>query len=260
MVDANEPYDPENPPESYRDFWGKLLTTVYIETLEQAAALGIQENYEQFIAKSSKGNPIPVWFLRAEAVNVKGDDGHFFTYTDMVKLVNKNGDYLGKGMAPNVLAQAYLDKGVSASPLKKDQDDTAVGRLIHFTGYEAPLGGGFSKKFSLWPEEVLDKGAKYDGEVRIVASSSDSDGPSQSPAASSLDEEAVGARLADVLNGKSADTVLNEILGDDELKRVGTFEGVNILEGAVDGSLVAALVEKGLVTEKDGTLAQVSLG
>ncbi len=255
MADAaKEPYDPENPPESYRDFWGTLKTTVYIETLEQAAALGIQENYEQFIAKSSNGQPIPVWFLRAEAVNVKGDDGHFFVYTDMVKLVNKNGDYLGKGMAPNVLAQAYLDKGISASPLKTEQDDTAVGRLIHFTGYEAPLGGGFTKKFSLWPEEVTEKGTKYDGEVRVVASSSDDSGSAANPAASSLDEDEVGARLAKVLDGKTADVVLNEILTDDDLKRVGTYGGVNILEGAVDGSLVAALVEKGIMSDNDGTL------
>jgi hypothetical protein len=208
--EAKQPYDPENPPESYRDFWGTLDTTVYIETLEQAAALGIQENYEQFIAKSSDGKPIPVWFLRATAVNVKGDDGHFFTYTDMVKLVNKNGDWLGKGMAPHKLAEAFLSHGVSASPLKTGEENTAVGRLIHFTGEEVQMGGGFTKKFSLWPAEVTDKGTEYSGEVRTVAASTDSDGASEQPSASNLSDDEVGTRLAQVLNGKTADALVTE--------------------------------------------------
>lgn len=244
-------YDPDAAPEQTpRDFYGRLTTSVMAMDYAGARAKGdaVAEAYKRYIDKTDDRREIPLWYVAAEGISVRRSDGLPFMQSELIKLVDKNGNWLAQKQAPDVFAAAFRELGVTASYAKVGQAESAVGHVFHFIEHEAKLGGGYKKGFRLWPAEIMPAGWVYDGEVRIVKPKADGDdaAPSRTPnPATGID---VNAELQATLAGRTPAEMFDAIMDNPVLRKVPTFAGQSLTATATDESLANLLAQEGVLT------------
>lgn len=249
MTDERHPDVDDMPERTPNSMLGVLEVSAYIETYEEAEALGVLDNYKRFLEKAGLTSPIRVWFLRATGVDVARDDGAPFYQSDLLKLVDKRGRPLTQGMPPADLSAAFRGLGVSASPAKAGSDDSAIGRTFQFEETKRKYGKSFGKTFSLWPTELKPVGFVYEGDVRIVNTQKETSGDEAAAETTpKLPEDVAVKVLVKALEGKTPAQMLDAVLATESLKGVSTILGVDLLESATDESLASTLTEKGLMT------------
>lgn len=246
-------YDPDSPPESsfISEFTGTLVTSVMVtpDTLSQLTPKQA-DSIAKYWGDRTRG---PLWFLEAHGISVIRSDGEPFRGSDIVGLTSKDGKWIGKGGAPDLLAAAFRGVGASASYLRVGQSDSAVNRIFRFKESEVKMGKTYKKKFSLYPMQMFPADYAYDGEVTIIdMSKSDSGSSGTNPAPQVSSDEATSI-LRSTLAGKTPAQMFEAILENSALKSVGTLFGVNLMEAATDDSLTKILIENNvLVVNADG--------
>jgi hypothetical protein len=255
MTDQRHPDVDELPERAPNSMLGVLEVSAYVESYEEAEELGILDNYKKFLEKGNATGPIRCWYLRASGLDVKRDDDKPFYQTDLLRLVDKRGRPLTQGMPPADLSAQFRSLGLSASPAKVGADDSAVGRVFQFEETSRPYGKTFSKSFSLWPTELKPVGFEYDGEVTIVAVSTNDAGDETPTDAPKLSEDVASKVLVKALADKTPAQMLDAVLATESLKGVSNIFGVDLLEAATDETLADVLIAKGLMTKNgSGTL------
>lgn len=251
MTDERHPDVDALPERTPNTMLGILEVSAYVETFEEAEELGILDNYKKFLEKAGSSVAIRCWFLRASGLDVRRDDGQPFYQSDLLKLVDRRGRPLTQGMPPADLSAQFRTHQVSASPSKIGSDDSAVGRVFQFEEQTVSYGST-KKRFSLWPTELKPVGFEYDGEVTIVAVSSNDSGSEAPAEAPKLSEDVASKVLIKALTGKTPAQMLDAVLATESLKGVNTVFGVDLLEAATDESLATVLTTKGYMSLNGG--------
>lgn len=254
-----------------------LEESAYIENQADADALGVGENYAKFLKDATGGREIRVLYLRGRGIDVTRSDGQPFYMSDIVKLViiTKSGEVrpATKNQQGGILSarfREFLVEGgeaqgdlpedgdattrISVSPNRKGQPNSAVGRIFQTEETEVTLGGGFKKRFSLWPVEMKPAGYVYDGEVREIDVSASPAGTAEAAETPSIPTIRAETLVVEALTGRTPAEMLDGLLGSQALKGVSTLFGVDLLEAATDESLAAILEEAGRMALVDGKL------
>lgn len=254
--------DPDNPVED-RGFTGKLTVSAIVDILNQkiSPSYGATEN-RRIIDLATKffekyGYTNLVWYLEAEAANVKWVDGNPVRSHEMLKLRSKDGRKLGSNQAHAKLAALFLEGfGVTASYAHVGEPNSAIGRTFDFGERIMDLGRGYTKPIRLTPLAIYDEGYVYDGEVRVITpKAKDGEGaPEDGGLLTGLPTEAAIALLAVTLDGKTPAEMTDAIMDEPALQGTVTLFGVPVLEASADESLKDVLVENHVMTFDGVTL------
>ena len=244
----NPDYDPDSPPaDTSREFTRILMLdkSVRVDNLTDAQLFGadIGKAYEFMTSGTfARADGTPAHILSYHSLDsIRESDGQPLVYTEAIPLKsrpsdkNPEGIWLGKGQAPNKLAEQFNSLGVSASWNKVGEIDSAVGRVFKcVTDHEVVLfkrGKGASaeeiaKKFRVWPTAIEDRGYTYDGEIRTVPTGKRG-ATEDEPVASYRDFTL--AQVATLLDGRPASEAFN-VLIDSQVP--GVVEGLPVLDMA----------------------------
>lgn len=254
--------DPDNPVSS-QSMRGKLTVSALVDVATDRLAPSYgAENDKRIIETIHKYTDKikynhPVWYLEAEGVDVKREDGAPFRQHEILKLRSNEGNKLGNNQAHAKLAVLFSDLGVTAGYTHVGEPDSAVGREFQFADGDIDLGRGYKKHVNLFPRELYTE--PYTGEVRIVkakASEGAATGP-QGPA--SMPEGDAISILTELLDGKRPSQMFDIVTDDGRLKSVATIFGVPLLDGLSDESIVSVLRENHVMElADDGTLRAMS--
>lgn len=266
-------FDIDNPPEELpRECTGKVISSTYVSTPEEAGAIDpiLYDRFDKFTADFRSNNgltAVKTLLIQVQAMDaVWVDTREPLIFSEFVRCIDKKGNPLRTKQAPDKLATQYREIiGSSVNPLAVGSPSSVVdsGKVIYFKETEIPLGRGWSKRFNLWPERVLTAEEVAAIEVREVERRTDSDDVATDTAAAAgpaLSDEAVGEILKEALAGKPPSQMLQVILDTPHLKATSKAFGVDLVESATDESLASLLVQKGLMKLDDGLLQPIALG
>lgn len=245
-------YDPDAPPES--SFIAEMVGTLVVNTMVTSDNLKEQEpkTVESVIKYWGDRRKDPIWFLEAHGISAVRDDGAPFRMSDIISLTSKDGKWLSKGMAPDVIATAYRGLGVTASYTQNGQPTSALGRTFHFKEFVMNPTKVWKKRISLYPIKLYGLDEKYDGEITIVEAKKETAGGAPVQSAPKVSEGEAVKLLQDALAGKTPSQMFDAILESTQLKSVGTLFGVSLMEAATDESLANVLVENKVLALVDG--------
>lgn len=259
-----ELYDPDNPPED-RGFLGRFTITAHVDGDTVTPSQGAETDARiieacQKYAASASNYTGPLWFIEGEGVDVTRSDGQPFRQHDIIKLKSAKGANLGGSQAPDLMASAFRDLGVTASYTKVGESNSAVGRIFDFGSKDLKLGGGFKKPVRMFPRAIMDEGFVYDGEVRIVTPrNSEGEAAADGGVSAGPSEAEALDILKATLTGKTPAEMMQAIIDETRLATVPTVFGVALLEAATDETLVQTLTEnKFMALAEDGTLQPVA--
>lgn len=243
-------YDPDDAPESSREFIGILEASVKVDNADEADRAGFGDSYRNYMESSGRDpNNTPVWFLRARALDVAREDGEPFYVTDLLVLKDKRGEWLGRGQAPSQVAQRFLELGYSASYLSVGKSNSAVGKAFRFRSMRLDLGRNFSKQVRLWPEELIEDPSS----VKVTRVVSVPGSPAEPPAPQEADEETI-KKIVSALDGIPTDRVFQVVINHPELKNVANVLGQDFVYAATTGLLSDLLVKAGYMTVDNNIL------
>lgn len=251
--------DPDNPVED-RGFTGTLTISAIVDIANGkiSPSYGAEQNRRiiDLVTKYHEkyGYTNLVWYLEAEAANVKWSDGNPVRSHEMLKLRSKDGRKLGSNQAHAKLAALFTDGfGVTASYAHVNEPNSAIGRMFDFGERELDLGRGYKKNIRLTPLAIYPEGYVFDGDVRVITPKA-KDGEEGAPEGGPIGlptEEAV-ALLVATLDGKTPAEMTDAIMDEPRLAGTTTLFGVPVLESSADESLKDVLVENHVMTF-DGT-------
>lgn len=200
---------------------------------------------------------IPFWVMEYECLDTRWSDGNPKRMYFSTRLFDKDGNILDKTQRPTVCAAAYaglIDANGNPAPIIVFPEDPSydaslvVGNVFLLRTHKFQVG-----KPAPVPVQVFTPDHKFEGEVKVLQSSGEGTAVSgASIAQAATTQEATETQLASII-GAIADIADDNKAVTQKLLTSGlgnglTIGGAGVNSLAVQGKLVPALREKGLIS------------